>query len=226
MSTDYLFTKKYTCPCCSNSFKTYKVRQNKVHVLKRCFDTGLIYDNEANPYLYFVNICPHCKYAFSDNSSKIPFHRQEALEKEVLVQLPVVANFSEKRSLEDAKKSYIFAIVISDFLKEHKAITAGLCLRLAWLYRHENNNALEKSFLDKSLKLFEEYYYDSTPNDDIIDYYNLSLIMSKLYLQSNQIDKAKKFLNALIFDAESPLKFKKIAKDDWESYKYKKPDSL
>ncbi|HWQ71441.1 MAG TPA: DUF2225 domain-containing protein, partial [Desulfitobacteriaceae bacterium] len=115
-------------------------------------------DKELNPYYYYVNVCPQCGYAFSEEfSSRFPRGARELIEAQMKDQWEK-RDLCKLRDLRQAIDSYKLAIYTGSLKKERHGVMGGLCLRLAWIYRLENNTEQEQRFLGLALKEFEESY--------------------------------------------------------------------
>ncbi|PCD07216.1 hypothetical protein CMV16_13985 [Peribacillus simplex] len=56
-------------------------------------------------------------------------------------------HFSKERSIKDAINTYKLASYCGALKKEKHIILAGICLRIAWLYRIKQNMEQEERFL-------------------------------------------------------------------------------
>jgi uncharacterized protein (DUF2225 family) len=67
-------------------------------------------------------------------------------------------HFSKERSIKDAINTYKLASYCGALKKEKHIILAGICLRIAWLYRIKQNKEQEERFLKFALKEYEASY--------------------------------------------------------------------
>ncbi|MFJ9386209.1 DUF2225 domain-containing protein [Peribacillus sp. NPDC101481] len=61
-------------------------------------------------------------------------------------------HFSNERSIKDAINTYKLASYCGALKKENHIILAGICLRIAWLYRINKNKEQEERFLRFALR--------------------------------------------------------------------------
>lgn len=157
------FSRTLKCPCCSNSFSTVNVRISYPKTVEVSTDFCVTYQDEINsPYLYYVNVCNLCGYAFTKNSSPISTISKALIQKEVSEKWRP-RSFGNIRTYEDAITSYKLAIYCSLLKNEKYYILAGLLLRVSWLYRKMNNHLEEERFMLKTLEAYKKSY-------DIADY--------------------------------------------------------
>ncbi|WP_412762735.1 DUF2225 domain-containing protein [Peribacillus frigoritolerans] len=83
--------------------------------------------------IFFV--CPHCGFSYSEDFSRYfpPTTMEIILEKVSSHWVP--HHFSKEISIKDAINTYKLASYCGALKKEKHIILAGLCLRIAWLYR-------------------------------------------------------------------------------------------
>ncbi|CAH0138946.1 hypothetical protein SRABI84_00410 [Peribacillus simplex] len=67
-------------------------------------------------------------------------------------------HFSKERSIKDAINTYMLASYCGALKKEKHIILAGICLRIAWLYRINQTKEQEERFLKLALKEYEASY--------------------------------------------------------------------
>lgn len=157
------FSRKLKCPCCSNSFSTVNVRISYPKTAEVSTDFCVTYQDEENsPYLYYVNVCELCGYAFTKNSIPLTTISKEMIQKEVSEKWHP-RSFGSIRSIEEAIICYKLAIYCSVLKNEKHYILAGLLLRVSWLYRKINNEVEEERFMLKAVETYKKSY-------DIADY--------------------------------------------------------
>jgi uncharacterized protein len=66
-------------------------------------------------------------------------------------------HFSNERSIKVAINTYKLASYCGALKKENHIILAGICLRIAWLYRINKNKEQEERFLRFALKEYEAH---------------------------------------------------------------------
>ena len=159
MQIEPIYPKSMKCLYCKHPFKTSRVRSRFVRVASHDTDFKPNYKNvEANPLYYNVAVCPSCGFAFTEDF--LPYFAPHAEQK---IEKIIRANWNERdltgeRTIEDAIETYKLAL-LSSKLKEEKALpTAGLALRLAWLYRELGDKENEIRFLTASRDAYKEAF--------------------------------------------------------------------
>ncbi|MFD0942979.1 DUF2225 domain-containing protein [Savagea faecisuis] len=159
MQIEPIYPKSIKCLYCKHPFKTSRVRSRFVRVASHDTDFKPNYKNvEANPLYYNVAVCPSCGFAFTEDF--LPYFAPHAEQK---IEKIIRANWNERdltgeRTIEDAIETYKLAL-LSSKLKEEKALpTAGLALRLAWLYRELGDEENEIRFLTASRDAYKEAF--------------------------------------------------------------------
>jgi len=188
-----LFTRTIKCPACTNSFSTTNVRISYPKTHEISTDFCVTYQDEENsPYLYYVNACEKCGYAFTKNS--LPLTRDSIK----VIQQKISNNwtphsFGNKRSLEDAVNVYKLAIYTSIIKNEKCYLLAGLLLRLGWLYRKMNNIEPEERFIRKAYETYQKSY-------DLADYIGSEMSEIRiLYLIGELARRLNEFESAIFY---------------------------
>lgn len=157
-----LYDKKCICPHCGTAFVTKRVRSGAQPFTRRDADFCTYYKNqELNPILYTINVCPGCGYAFTDQFSTYlsPLAKKSIHENIASKWTP--KDFGAVRSFTDAIVSYKLAIYAAELTGEAYSVKAGLYLRLAWLYRFLDNESEEERFLNIAINHYEQSYIHS-----------------------------------------------------------------
>lgn len=154
-----LYDKSMECLLCKQKSTTKKVRSRFVKVAKYDTDFCPIYvDSAVNALYYNIFVCPHCGFSYSEDFSRyFPPTAQEIIMEKVSSQW-VPHHFSKERSIKDAINTYKLASYCGALKKEKHIILAGICLRIAWLYRFNKNKEQEERFLRFALKEYEASY--------------------------------------------------------------------
>jgi uncharacterized protein (DUF2225 family) len=87
------------------------------------------------PLYYNIFVCPHCGFSVFRGFFPVlpPHYNGNHFGKS---QLPLGSHhFSKERSIKDAINTYKLASYCGALKKEKHIILAGICLRIAWLYR-------------------------------------------------------------------------------------------
>ncbi len=153
-----LYEKKVTCPICGKEFSSMKAKVNACKVASKDEDFCTHYV-DVNPLYYEFIVCPSCGYAASENSFKDLTDTDIGLLKAAFSGRKVVRSFCTERSLEDAIATCKLAIHTAELRKARASTLAGLCLKLAWLYRFAEDKQEEvflKYALDNYLEAFDK----------------------------------------------------------------------
>jgi uncharacterized protein (DUF2225 family) len=212
---DSLYSKKVTCPICSKQFSSMKAKVNSCKVEKKDEDfcTHFV---DLNPLYYEIFICPFCAYAASENSFGEIKEAEILLLKEAFSGRTVGRSFCTQRDLQEAIVTFKLAIHTAELRNAKFSVLAGLCLKLAWLYRFAGDKQ-EEVFLNYSLKNYLEAF-----NTEELPIGNLNEI-SMLYLLGELSRRLGKLNDAIVWfgkavaspeRGENP-KIEKLAREQW-----------
>lgn len=152
-----LFLKNVDCPMCGKPFKTTKVRDSKIRLIKR--DTDLFRQYEGpNPYLYEINVCPECGFSYYDTFKQTLGDNQIERFIQTISQQWTKKDFCGERTAEQAIETYKLALLSSRIIGLKDSVLAGICLRICWLNRMIGNNDEEKKFMKGAVEFFEKAY--------------------------------------------------------------------
>ncbi|WP_100371872.1 DUF2225 domain-containing protein [Bacillus sp. FJAT-45037] len=154
------YDKECTCMLCENRYTTKKLRTRFIKVEKIHSDYYTEYkDLDINPSYYEVAVCPHCGFASSEMfSPHFPAGTLDAI-REKLGQWKS-QDFGGERTRTDAIRTMKLGLISASLKKEKHVVVAGLCLRLAWLYRglEIKEEQEEQRFLFQALKSYKASY--------------------------------------------------------------------
>lgn len=216
MMTEVLFDKKVTCLCCQNEFATKKVRNSKIMVRKKDSDFCTYYERE-NPYFYDVMLCPQCSFAFTEGFSPIKPEQLSVLKKEYLDKIGRI-DLCNERNLQDALRLYKLALLCASLKDESFTTIAGLCMRIAWLYRYQDNSHEEEKYLAKALKYYQASY-ESPANDSIMGEEKILYMIGELNGRLGNYLDTRKWFNLLLSKKNLEPALKNLARDQWAEYK-------
>ena len=193
------FDRKYDCIICKQPFTTKKLRSRFIKVISYDTDYCPNYSSEeTNPFLYHINVCPHCGYSSSNDFT--PYFPPGAIDE---IMMKVCNNwmphdFGQKRNLADAIKTLKLAAYCGNLKKEKQITMAGIYVRIAWIYRSLQNEEQELRFLNLATKA----YLDSYLNDDYrgtqVSDTKILYLIGELSRRTNQTGQAVKFLSKVI----------------------------
>ncbi|MGG4041976.1 DUF2225 domain-containing protein [Bacillus smithii] len=153
------YEKTEECPLCKKIFTTTKIRSRFIKVASYDTDFSPVYqDSEINPIVYFVNVCPHCGYSYTEEFSRYfpPAVLNEIKEK--VCSRWVYQDYGKRRSIKDGINSYKLAYYCATLKHEKNVTMGGLALRTAWLYRLLKIQEEENRFLEMAGKQYEDSY--------------------------------------------------------------------
>ena len=163
MEVSPFYEKKIECLHCKKSFPTLKIRSKNLRVAKSDTDFQPLYEeNQINALFYNVFVCEHCGFSFTEDFSK---YFAPGVAEEINRQISskwVHHDFKGERTVSQAIQAYKLAFMCATLKKEKFIITAGLLLRLAWMYRSLQNEIQEKRFM----KMARDHYMESYSTDD------------------------------------------------------------
>ncbi|MDP4127316.1 MAG: DUF2225 domain-containing protein [Bacillota bacterium] len=221
-SLEPFYEKKMACIFCSKPFTTLKVRSRFAIPYQIDSDFCPNYrEGNYNPHFYFINVCPECGFAFSEEfSDQFPLGVREIINTKITKQW-TKRNFGEVRDIQQAQESYKLAILAGSLKNEKNAILAGLCLRLAWLYRAEKMSEQESRFLGLALNSYEESFVHSDFVGTSMSELNILYMIGELSRRLGQYQKAISYFSKIIQhkDTNDDQKMVKRAREQWKQAK-------
>ena len=218
MEVSPFYEKKIECLYCKSSFPTLKVRSKNLRVAKSDTDFQPLYEeNQINALYYNVFVCEHCGFSFTEDFSK---YFAPGVAEEIKTQISsrwVPHDFKGERTVFEAIQAYKLAFMCATIKKEKFVITAGLLLRLAWMYRSLHNDNQEKRFMKMARDHYMESYstedYRSTQMSDTRVMYMIAELSRRL--EDYQI--ATRFFSKVIESQRSggEAKLVDMAKEQW-----------
>ena len=216
--SEAFYEKKLTCLYCAKPFNTLRVRSR--FAIPYQIDSDFCQHYRAgnhNPHFYFVNVCPECGFAFSEEfSEQFPKGTREIISVQITGHW-TKRDFGQVRDNQQALEAYKLAILAGSLKKEKNAVLAGLCLRLAWLYRLENNVEQEKRFMGMSLKAYEESFVHSDFAGTSMSELKVLFIIGELSRRLGQYSKAITYFSKIIQhkNAKDEQKMVNMAREQW-----------
>lgn len=215
---DAFYEKKLTCIYCAKPFNSLRVRSRFAIPYQTDSDFCPHYRaGNYNPHLYFVNVCPECGFAFSEEFSELfPKGTKEIIGVQITGHW-TKRDFGQVRDLQQALEAYKLAILAGSLKKEKNAVLAGLCLRLAWLYRSENNGEQETRFMGMALNAYEQSYLLSDFVGTSMSELKVLFMIGELSRRLGQYPKAVAYFSKIIQhkDAKDEQKMVNLAREQW-----------
>ncbi|QNO15715.1 DUF2225 domain-containing protein [Alkalicella caledoniensis] len=215
----YLYSTKQDCLNCKKQFESLKVRSKNCIVTHKDSDFCTYYKDAANPYFYEVFVCPDCGFAFTNNfSNKISDDKREIFRQKVTENWYKRQKYSFARNLGAAMEANKLALLTAKIVDEKSWVTAGLALRLGWLYRYQKKQEEELKFLTIARNL----YLNAYENDGLRGYespeINIIYLLGELSARVGDYDEAIKWFNK-VTEHETKELHKAIvnqARDRWQ----------
>lgn len=212
MSTEFTFVVEKQCPVCGEHTRVVKV---KSRLMATQVDSDYCcHYRDFDPYLYHVWVCEHCGYAADEKVFLMALpngHKKKVTA--ALREKHINFEFHEYRDMPDGVASLKLAIYCAEVLKAPLARRAGLTLRLAWLYRLNDEKDLERKYIERAVELYErslmrERYPIDNLTDDMVTY-----LLGALYADLGDDKKAIIYLSKLTGNNSQPVANDKLARD-------------
>lgn len=212
---DSLYVKMVTCPICGNQFSSMKAKIKSCKVKKKDEDFCIHYE-DLNPMYYEVFVCPICAYAAPETSFGEISEKEVKLLKEAFLGREVGRSFCSHRSLEDAIAVGKLAIYTAELRKANAGVLAGLCLKLAWLYRYKGDKQ-EEHFLKYALINYLEAFDKEPLPIGNLNEISMIYILGELSRRLGKLDDAISWFGKAVSNPErkeNPM-IEKLAREQW-----------
>ncbi|MFJ7951115.1 DUF2225 domain-containing protein [Lysinibacillus sp. NPDC096418] len=210
----YYYESNVDCKFCKKHFTTYKVRPNRYKIVEEHTDFMPVYEG-LNPLLYEVAVCPHCGYAYHKSMTRTYGPFMLLINELYIKELRKPVNICQERTIDDAIVSYKLAYLVSKSSMEEPLLMANLALKIAWLYRLKNEHEAEMRYLQSAREFYSKSFATNQEGEERIQFLN-----AELSLRLGDIKEAKKGFSRLISDRSVSNKYRKLARNRWENYKY------
>lgn len=221
------YEKKIQCLNCKKEFPTLKVRSKFIKVDHTETDFQPIYADDVNALYYNVFVCEHCGFSFTEDFTKyFAPGVQDELKKQITEKW-VHHDFKGERTVFQAIQAYKLAFLCATIKKEKFVATAGLTLRLAWLYRSLKNEGQEQRFMKMSRDLYMDSYsnedYSATQMSDV----RIMYMIAELSRRIGDIENATRFFSKVIEKQSlgGEAKIIDMAKEQWTLIREEKEKS-
>lgn len=213
------FERNIQCTYCDHHYTTTKVRTRFIRPTSTDTLFFTIYENEEiNPLLYHVHVCPVCGYASNDQFSiSIPPYIRHTIEKN-LTNKWTPQDYTGERSYADAIKTFKLCILTA-LLKEEKAVVlAGLYLRTAWLYRYLDQPDQVDRFMRLALNMYEKSYVEDDLDDPKMTPLKVLYIIGEIHRRLGNEKEAIKNFSKVIEMKKSYVdpKVVELSRDQWQ----------
>ncbi|MDR1706267.1 MAG: DUF2225 domain-containing protein [Clostridiales bacterium] len=209
---DYIYDKKYTCPCCDKDFMNPTVRTSKLRFVRQDTDLRNVFE-PFDPIYYDAIQCPHCGYAaMSAYFGKLTDKQIERVEDYVTKRYKHKA-FTLPIDAETAVTRTKFALLAAVILRRKDSEKANICLKLSWLYNDIQDAKNEELFRRRSLTTFAQAYQSETASIGGLDSYGAAYLIADLYHRLGEEDEAMKWLSAVITSRDAKHSIKEKARN-------------
>jgi uncharacterized protein (DUF2225 family) len=187
-------------------------------------DTDLCrYYEGGSPYIYEMNVCPHCGFSFSDNFNEFLGTQQIARFLKTVSKNWKKQNYCGERDINSAIEAYKLGLLSAQVANLKSMTMAGICLRICWLYRMLGDNEQEMRFMKEAAGLYEKSYGTEDTGDKAISPEILVYLLGEMNFRLGNKEKSYSWFNiALTQYSRSPLVKKQTAdmiKDRWMEIK-------
>ncbi|NLK34432.1 MAG: DUF2225 domain-containing protein [Gracilibacteraceae bacterium] len=210
-----LYSKKVVCPICGKQFSSMKAKINSCKVKKRDEDFCIHY-MDLNPMYYDIFVCPCCAYAAPENTFRELTEEEAGILKEAFSGRKVGRSFCSERSLDDAIAAYKLAIYTAELRKASAGTLAGLCLKLAWLFRFKGDKQ-EELFLGYSLRNYLEAFNKEPLPIGNLNEISLMYLIGELSRRLGKLNEAITWFGKAVVSPERKEnpKIEKLAREQW-----------
>ncbi|WP_051688346.1 DUF2225 domain-containing protein [Desulfofalx alkaliphila] len=214
-----LYDHKQECPLCEHRFTTPRVLSRYINIEKTDSDFCNHYIG-INPLYYEVIVCPKCNYAYLEDANEALNPVAQGEVEKLLAALPK-KDFCTVRDLNMAKECYLRAIKCQTACGSKKSVLARLHLRLAWLYRYQEDPAQEQQHLKPALENYQEAF--SRESFDSKNELQMMYVIGELYNRLGDPKNSIQWFSRLVMHPQHhtyPAIVNK-ARDQWQDIREK-----
>lgn len=209
---DLLYDAEVTCPVCGNKFKAKAVKTNAGRVIKRDSDLCMHYD-KINPFFYDVWLCNICGYAaMKADFFKIREREIEAVQNNISMKWHG-KNYPEVYDVNIAIERYKLALYNSVIMEAKASRKAMICLKIAWMYRFNEDKEKELVFLNQALEGLNYAYTTEEFPLYGMDKFTSMYLLGELNRRVSKNDEALSWFSKIITSQGVPQKIKDMAVD-------------
>lgn len=219
------YSKEIKCPICNNKFTTLKLKTSAAIVSKKDEDFCTHY-KDLNPMFYEIIVCPVCAYSASENSFEdIPTTDIQKL-REIFSGRDVRRTFCYERAPIDALDTFKLALYTANLRHAKSSIIAGLCLKIAWMYRFMEDER-ELQFMKFALDNYKEAFSKESPPIGNLNEFTMMYLLGELSRRVGDLDGAVFWFSKAVASPEktSNPRIERMVRDQWalakEQYKSK-----
>lgn len=208
----YLFDRTLECPVCNKAIKARSVKKDAYRVHKKDSDMFIHY-SLINPYFYDVWVCTTCGYsALKVDFENIRSHQKDLVTNNISTKWKQKV-YPEIYDVEIAIERYKLALFNAVIIQAPSSQKAMICLKIAWMYRLNNENSAEISFIKKAIDGFKDAYINERFPIYKMDNFSVIYLIGELYRRIGNTDEAMQWFSNLITTPNAPQKLKDKARD-------------
>jgi len=201
---DRLYNKKLECPVCSNKIEVTQVKKMGYRIASRDTDFCVYYEG-INPILYEPWVCEFCGYAaLEEDFEGISEKGKDIIKKNVTPHWRA-RSFTGERDYQKAIEAYKLVIVSSKYLQAKSSTLAKISMRMAWIYRLENDPK-EMDYLAFALKYYADAYEKESFPIAKMDESTCMYMIGELNRRLGNIDEAVKWFSKVLNSPEARKK--------------------
>jgi len=192
---EIFYNHNCTCPICEINYKTKKIHEKKINVLKK--DTDFCkYFNGQNPYFYEISVCPNCGFSFSQSfNKKINATNLDNFIKIFAPQWNKI-DYTGERNIVQAIETFKLAIICGQIVGIKPSYLAKICLKICWLYRSNQDEEQELKFMKGAVDFFEKAYETEDFNrSDSMEQEMVVYLLGELNYRLANFEETKKWFN-------------------------------
>ncbi len=195
-----LYSKAFTCPVCEGTFTSKKVRTSAIRTLSREADFYTVYVGE-NPTWYEIAVCPNCGYSAFEAGYHDLTIAQKALLKKTIKPRWKQRDYGDERTLSEAIETHMLAMACYQVIAAKKTTLGKLCLRMAWLYRSQNDEK-EMVYLESAVRNLEEGYTTERLDENKSNELNIMYLLGELNRRIGRHTEASRWFSMVLAEPE------------------------
>lgn len=207
-----IYNREITCPVCETKFRVKSVKKSGYKSIKRDSDSFIHY-NSINPYFYDVWICDNCGYASMESDFFKIKHYQIPLIIEKITPKWLKKPYPEIYDVNIAIERYKFALLNYFYMDAAASKKAMTCLKIAWMYRLQQDLEKEMVFLTQAIEGFEVAYYNEDFPIYKIDEFSMLYLIGELNRRIGNNESALSWFSQVIIAVNAPHKIKEKTRD-------------
>lgn len=191
------FQVKCDCVQCGVTFQTSRIRPSFRKGVSQDSDFCTHYKDEVNPDYYIIRVCPHCGFAFSENSTKLLTALQKQTFNDKISRHWQKRDYGGERTWQEALETYQLALFCAQIIEESPRIIAGFLHHIAWLYRYKQDVDNEQRFLQHALDAYVQVFEGEAVE---LNSARLMFLIGELNRRLKNYDEAVRWFSRVVHD--------------------------